>query len=244
MHAVAARTAHADLNKQVLSYNNFANIVTRGTDYGSGITKERRRKPRPERTLDWPSVQCKVATTAEEFADVRSLVEQRYAWRGYRTDSGDDRDTQDSLGSNYTTLIAIDGNTTIGTMTLGCDSAAGLRVDEMNHADVDAVRNQGRRVGEIIKLAIDGGPHSRSVLALLFEQTYIMARAVHDLSDIFVEVNPRHVGFYTRLLGFVRAASEKLCPRVNAPSVLLRLEIAELERRTLAAEWEDMEIAA
>ena len=49
-------------------------------------------------------------------------------------------------------------------------------------------------------------------------------------------MNPRHVGFYSRVLGFVVAAGEKLCERVRAPSVLLRLELAALEERLEALE--------
>ena len=54
---------------------------------------------------------------------------------------------------------------------------------------------------------------------------------MHNISDVFIEVNPRHVSFYTRVLGFVVAAGEKVCERVCAPSVLLRLELDALEDR-------------
>jgi len=43
----------------------------------------------------------------------------------------------------------------------------------------------------------------------------------------FIEVNPRHVRFYSKLLGFVATAGERFCERVQAPSVLLRLELKE-----------------
>ena len=44
-------------------------------------------------------------------------------------------------------------------------------------------------------------------------------------------MNPRHVSFYSKVLGFVVAAGEKVCERVRAPSVLLRLELDTLEDR-------------
>jgi hypothetical protein len=37
-------------------------------------------------------------------------------------------------------------------------------------------------------------------------------------------VNPRHVGFYKRMLGFQEIGEVRTCPRINAPSVLLHIE--------------------
>lgn len=41
-----------------------------------------------------------------------------------------------------------------------------------------------------------------------------------------IEVNPRHVEFYRRMLGFEMFGAERLCNRVNAPAVLLRLDLS------------------
>ncbi len=57
------------------------------------------------------------------------------------------------------------------------------------------------------------------------------AGPIHDVTDVFIEVNPRHVAFYSRILGFVVAAGEKLCERVRAPSVLLHAEVEALAAR-------------
>jgi hypothetical protein len=69
------------------------------------------------------------------------------------------------------------------------------------------------------------------VLASLFYLAHAVGRTVHDVTDVFIEVNPRHVAFYSRVLGFVVAAGEKFCERVRAPSVLLQLELEALELR-------------
>jgi hypothetical protein len=44
-------------------------------------------------------------------------------------------------------------------------------------------------------------------------------------------VNPRHVRFYRRVFGFAVAAAERVCERVGAPSVLLRLDLECFGRR-------------
>ena len=57
---------------------------------------------------------------------------------------------------------------------------------------------------------------------------------VHRCNDVLIEVNPRHVRFYERMLGFAQAAEERLDPEVNAPAVLMRLDLRhcadEIER--------------
>ena len=37
---------------------------------------------------------------------------------------------------------------------------------------------------------------------MLFHIAYIFARRMHDRTDLLIEVNPRHVRFYERMLGF------------------------------------------
>ena len=51
------------------------------------------------------------------------------------------------------------------------------------------------------------------------------------ITDILVEVNPRHATFYRKVFGFVVAGAETICPRVNAPAVLLRLDLIDLDLR-------------
>jgi len=57
---------------------------------------------------------------------------------------------------------------------------------------------------------------------------------LHQCTDVLIEVNPRHVKFYQRMLGFKRVGAERLDPEVNAPAVLLRLDLdhcaAEIRR--------------
>ena len=71
----------------------------------------------------------------------------------------------------------------------------------------------------------------RTVMALLLSLSHLVLRKVYEVTDVFIEVNPRHVAFYSRALGFVVAAGERICERVHAPSVLLRAELDALEER-------------
>ena len=92
-------------------------------------------------------------------------------------------------------------------------------------------RNSGGRVGELTRLAVAEEADSRVVLASLFGLVYTVGRFEHGVTDVFIEVNPRHAVFYTRAVGFVVAATAQLCQRVLARSLLFHLKVDTLERR-------------
>jgi hypothetical protein len=69
------------------------------------------------------------------------------------------------------------------------------------------------------------------LLVTLFDYVSIYARHVKGAHDFLIEVNPRHVSYYERLLRFELAGTQRPCPRVHgAPAVLLRLDLALVER--------------
>jgi hypothetical protein len=65
----------------------------------------------------------------------------------------------------------------------------------------------------------------------LFHIAYIYAHRLNRCTDLLVEVNPRHVLFYKRMLGFTDCGPERLDPRVGAPAVLLRLDLGFAEQQ-------------
>lgn len=152
------------------------------------------------------------------------LIEKMYSWRGYDANPlGEDLDR--------ITLVAHQGDTVAGTITLGLDGRKGLVVDELYKAEVDALRGEGRRVAELTKLAVDETTASKAVLAVLFHIAFIYAFHIHKYTDFVIEVNPRHALFYKRMLGFNLIGAEKMCPRVNAPAVLLHLDFEYIDRQ-------------
>lgn len=174
------------------------------------------------------------ARSNAEFNLVAGLLEKRYQWRGYAapmlTTDHPELDTSDS--STQVTLVAEYGDVALGTLTVGVDSsAAGLYVEHCFPEEVSALRERVQRLAELTRLAVDQCRHSRAVLAALFQAAYVFCRVEHNASDVLIEVNPRHVAFYRRAFGFLQAAKERTSPRVGASSVLMRLEMAGLDRR-------------
>lgn len=181
-------------------------------------------------TSSGSGLRASIASTAEQLAAAAALVESRYAWRGYSLQPGG------AATPPGVTLVALQTGATLGTVTLRLDGPAGLAADEGYGATIDAARARGRRVCELTRLAIDSAADWRTTLGALFGFAYLVGRVLHDVTDVFVEVNPRHERFYRQMFGFVGAAGRQICPRVQAPAVLLRLELERLEARLVGLE--------
>jgi len=218
-------------------YGGFDSILTRRECWPQpepGVRSGEERRLAAARG-DHAPLHIAVAKRAEQFAAARNLVRERYASRGYEfkdpTNADARAESQRERSSQEITFLVESGQTTVGTLTLGLDGAHGLRAEEEYRDVIDRYRDAGCRVCELTRFALAEHVDSKAVLASLFYLAHSVGRTVHDVTDVFIEVNPRHVAFYSRVLGFVVAAGEKFCERVRAPSVLLQLELEALELR-------------
>ncbi|MEO8441662.1 MAG: N-acetyltransferase [Betaproteobacteria bacterium] len=124
------------------------------------------------------------------------------------------------------TVDAHDAQQVMATLTVRFDSLeAGLLAETLYAKEIDQFRATGRKTCEMTKLAVDPRYGSKELLASLIQVAYLYAHAVRGASDLLIEVNPRHAGFYKRMLGFKELGDRRMCPRVNAPAVLLHVEL-------------------
>lgn len=169
--------------------------------------------------IDTQVFHIRMASTAGRREAASLLLRKMYGWRGYDVDA----DTEHA--PNRITLYAESQGATVGTMSLCLDDASlGLPADENFRDKLDGLRTEGRRLCEPSRLAIDKDVTKR-VFGALIHISYIYAHNIHGYSDYVIEVNPRHVMFYKRMLGFRDFGGERPCTRVGAPAVLLRLEL-------------------
>lgn len=168
-----------------------------------------------------------IADRHAEFTQARALVSQRYTARGYASASDAGRPNKEVQA---VTILAERQGKTVGTLTLRFDSTQGLKVDEAYGPEVGAVRDAGGVACELTCLAVSSARDSQAILAVLFRMAYYVADQL-GVTDVFIEVNPRHERFYKRVLDFAVAAEERLCPRVQAPAVLLHQDMVTLGKR-------------
>jgi len=166
----------------------------------------------------------RLAHSDEWMHSASMLVQRKYAGRGYTANGF--RKAPERI-----TLMAFQDEKVIGTLTLGLDSPKGLLVEDLYKPEIDALRQSGRKVCELTKLAVDQARSSKYVLASLFHIAYIYGRSMQGYTDVLIEVNPRHIAFYKRMLGFTEFGPERMCSRVNAPAVLLRLKLDYVDQQ-------------
>ena len=163
----------------------------------------------------------RVARRTTARRDARTLVQAKYAGRGYAIPLIAQR-------PRVLTFIAYDEGQIVGTVGLGSDSANGLSADELYRAEIDRLRAAGCRVCEFTRLAVDRTAASKSVLAGLFHTAYLYASKICGYTHAVIEVNPRHVVFYAKELKFDQIGPERLNSQVNAPAVLLCASFATI----------------
>ncbi len=163
----------------------------------------------------------KSAESEERRSKVNSLLRDRYSWRGYG---------KVSLPTDHSvhkfTLTAIEDDNTIGTITVAMDGPQKLSTDAAFSREVQALRDQGRKLCEFTKLAVDPTVATKRVLAALFHVAYIVANRIRGHDTLLIEVNPRHVRYYERMLGFKALTEARHNASVNAPAVLLAVDFA------------------
>ena len=165
----------------------------------------------------------RLANTEDRRNSANCLVQRRYAWRNYKI--GETRSSDPARIA----LAAHGHNGIVGTVSVGLDNGTGLFVDDLYPDEATSLRRDGRRLCEFTKLAIDNDVRSPPLLAALFHLAFIYARRIYYCTDLLIEVNPRHVGFYRRMLGFEQLGLQRFNPRVAAPAVLLGLCLAHAE---------------
>ena len=157
----------------------------------------------------------RVARSRDAREQPGSLVKRRYASRGYRLSNGK------AVDPYLFALVAFNSGELVGTVSVRLDSEKGLAADKLYRGEIDALRRSECRLCEFTRLAIDVNAASKPVLAGLFHTAYLFAHRVRGYDSAIIEVNPRHVVFYERALGFETIGPERLSPLVNAPAVLL-----------------------
>jgi len=162
------------------------------------------------------------------------LIARRYSSRGFNV-------PRNSADPNLYTFAAYESGALVGTVSMRFDSTAGLVAEQLYPGEIAGLRARNLRMCEFTRLALDEQAMSKEVLGSLFHSCYLYSHIVCGLSHAVIEVNPRHVAFYRRVLHFKQLGEQRHNLRVDAPAVLLALDFsiiaAELERFFADPDW-------
>ncbi len=164
------------------------------------------------------------AVNYQQHRACAALVRRMYAWRGYRL-----APHRQLIGDpNHSTLAAWMDGELVATMTASRDSGAGLLADALYKDEMTKLRKPSRVICEVTRLAVDSDATDLTLLKSLFRSTYKYAKAVFGVTDVVIEVNPRHAAYYRREFGFTQIGGLRTCPRVDAPAVLLHRSLGNI----------------
>jgi hypothetical protein len=162
-----------------------------------------------------------VASYREEN-DCNALVHRMYAWRGYRLGPPSKHSSRDQL-----TLGAWQDGELAATLTVARDLGNNLLSEALYPTEITELRAKARSICEYSRLAIDPIFSSGKLLGSFFQMAYNLAHTHFRVSDAVVEINPRHRRFYEREMAFSLLGSLRVCPRVDAPALLMHRNMAQ-----------------
>lgn len=165
-----------------------------------------------------------LARSEADLAAAAALVERCYGRRGYPAQRPESTHGE-------TTLLGRWAGRLVGTVTVRCGDTQRLHAETGFAEHVGALREQGCRLIEYTRFAIDRDALVRTGqdIDLAFElirRALQLGRVSLEATDAVIEVNPRHVRYYQRAFGFRVFGAERRCERVGAPARLLHLNLA------------------
>lgn len=172
--------------------------------------------------LSRPHYRLSRADAVEQRAAASRLVSRIYSSRGLITNALVEEDADNT----HLTVVASRDETVFGAMSVRLDSTRQLLADDLYPDELACLRRQGAQLCEFTRLAVETQRGAREILATMFHLAYMHARLIHRMTDVVIEVNPHHAPFYRRMLGFLQIGERRICPRVAAPALLMRLDLA------------------
>ncbi len=209
---INVRTPHTDKIQTTLSDNSRLN-------HQAPITDSIDTSSNKECLLERNGYSIHLVDSLKQRIKTSTFLQFMYASHGYHTESA----TTFTNNPNQITFEATSKQILLGTLTLAIDSDQGLLADDLYKQEIDNLRTKNRRICEISKLAFNKNTGSKRIFAELFHLAYIYAHHKHKATNAVIEVHPRHASFYKRMLGFNQIGKQRICPRVDAPAVLLHL---------------------
>ncbi len=128
-------------------------------------------------------------------------------------------------------FVACRNESVVGTLSLVEDSRWGVPLDSVFPRQVQKLRDEGYRFGEVTCLA-DRGTPSRCALTVVMKLMGLMAQFAsrHGVQKLIIGVHPRHAGFYERLAAFESTGPTKAYPAVkNHPVIPMVLDLENVQ---------------
>jgi hypothetical protein len=189
-----------------------------------------------ERSLrGFQGVSVRPAASRDELESAYRLVYSSYRQRGYvEENSAGVRLTLHNALPGTVTFVCVLRGEVIATVSMVPDSAVQLPMDSIYHAELQELRDAGRKPAEVTMLADRREDPVRALPMLkeLMKRVFDYATLVEDTTDLCIAVNPRHERYYRQHLLFTPFGEPKSYPSVRGhPAVAERLDLKTVAQR-------------
>ena len=181
----------------------------------------------------------KPADCVEDYFTALKLVQDVYIEEGYISAADSSRRyriLENHFFEETAVFVGKKNEELIFTVSLFPDSPHGLPMDRIYKKELDYLRNQGRKIGEVGCLAThpefrDGSQN------ILMHGNKIMLKYAMDylkLDDLVITVHPKHALVYKKVLLFDELGQGQIKPHPkvnNTPAVALRLNLQEVQAK-------------
>jgi len=175
----------------------------------------------------------KVATTDQEHVQLREILYQSYRGKGYIEENKSKSYSPPHLDEPSTlSFVGKINNQVVITMSLTCDSPAGLPIDELYKTEVNRFRETERCIAEVGSFASSQEVRTgRQLLPFMMNKImFLHAESYFGVDDLLITVNPAHEAIYRHLLRFKRIGQNKAYSKVNGHiAVPLTLDLCQSE---------------
>jgi hypothetical protein len=200
-------------------------------------------------------IQVKIASYREEFEGAFRLLATNYRACGYEKDSkGFFRFTPYHVLPTTVILVAKHEDRVVATLSVVPDTElCGLPMESVYRAEIEALRQQGRRLAEATSLADqDLGIHEFVRVFKTLIRVGMQYHVRQGGDSWVIAVNPRHRGFYQKVLGFVPLGPRRAYPFVQGHPAeayvsgvdLLRTHAPEMNREVFGTPLPDSVLRA
>jgi hypothetical protein len=163
-------------------------------------------------------IRVKIASEREELAGAFRLLARNYRACGYEQEStGLFRFTPYHVLPGTVTLVAKHESRVVATLSVVPDTElCGLPMESIYGEEIDALRREGRRLAEATSLADrDLSIHEFVRVFKTLIKVGMQYHVRQGGDSCVIAVNPRHRGFYQKVLGFVPLGPRRAYPRVQ-----------------------------
>jgi len=181
----------------------------------------------------------KAASCSKEFLSALKLVQDVYTKEGYinaEEASCSCRILENHFFEKTTVFVGKKNEKIIFTVSLFPDTPYGLPMDQVYKQELDHLRRQGRKIGEVGCLATHPEFRNGSQNIPMYGNKIMYKYAMENLKidDLVITVHPKHAVVYKEILMFEELGKSeiKAHPKVNGnPAVALRLNLHEAEKK-------------